>query len=174
MTDQQIAKWIDQLQGELDTLKRTASGGGGSITPIVESGVKIADFEIGSSTGSLYAPDPVSVYSSEETVVGKWIDGRNVYRRVFHAPKTYSAGSYNLAGITIPNAVIINILGIDLDQGTQLGFYSFNQFNGRTVASTGAVEVMSLRSSSNVYVSDLIIEYFKTNESPSKAKGRKK
>ena len=55
MTDQQIAKWIDQLQGELDVLKRTAGGGTAvEITPTQDSGNKVADVSIDGVITSLF------------------------------------------------------------------------------------------------------------------------
>jgi len=36
MTDKQILKWLDQLQGELDALKKKAGGGGGGGGAVIE------------------------------------------------------------------------------------------------------------------------------------------
>lgn len=68
MTDQQIAKWIDQLQGELDSLKRTAGGGGGggstvTVTPAATDGNKVADIKVDSTTIPIFAGLPFNIGS---------------------------------------------------------------------------------------------------------------
>lgn len=66
-TLENLAKWIDELAGEIEILKRKSGGGGSTvtITPELESGVKIADYTIGSTEGSLYAPEQTSNYTEE-------------------------------------------------------------------------------------------------------------
>lgn len=68
METQNLAKWISELQAQIDQVKRmaiaaAASGGDEvTITPALESGTKIADYTIGEDTsGSLYAPTPAQV-----------------------------------------------------------------------------------------------------------------
>ena len=57
VTMENLAKWIDELAGEIENLKRKAGGGSSvTITPELESGVKIADYTIGMTEGALYAP----------------------------------------------------------------------------------------------------------------------
>lgn len=79
-----IEKVYDELYGMIEDLKRkiAASGGGVTITPALESGTKVADYAIGSTEGSLYAP-PAYVppaYDDTEFDTGKtWTDGRPVY-----------------------------------------------------------------------------------------------
>ena len=80
-------KWINELQCEIDKLKRKiATIGGGTevtITPTLESGTKVADFEIDGVEGTIYAPeDTAGIYSTTETQIGTWIDGRPLYRKV--------------------------------------------------------------------------------------------
>ena len=80
-----LEKVYDELYGMIDDLKKQIAAGGGSdvtITPALESGTKVADYAIGSTEGSLYAP-PAYVppaYDDTEFNTGKiWTDGRPVY-----------------------------------------------------------------------------------------------
>lgn len=99
MTDQQIAKWIDQLQGELDTLKRTAGGGGSSvtITPSMDSGEKIADYSIDGVLGSLFARE--NLFTADGAKIGKWTDGSDLYVQVVSGNVTTAETT-----IALPNA----------------------------------------------------------------------
>lgn len=72
------------------------SGGGGSdveITPTIQSGTKIADFEVDGLSGELYAP--MIQYSNTEQVVGTWTDGRTLYQKTittdFHTSATHAS-----------------------------------------------------------------------------------
>ena len=59
-----------------------SGGGGGSdvdITPTIQSGTKIADFEVDGVSGELYAP--LIQYSNTEQAVGTWVDGRTIYQK---------------------------------------------------------------------------------------------
>lgn len=54
-----IEKVYDELYGMIDDLKKQIASAGGSdvtITPALESGTKVADYAIGETEGSLYAP----------------------------------------------------------------------------------------------------------------------
>ena len=80
-------KYVQYDEGKYRT---TDQGGGGgstvSITPTLQSGTKIADFEIDDVPGVLYAPSGGGgsghTYSTTEQVVGTWIDGKPVYEKV--------------------------------------------------------------------------------------------
>lgn len=89
MADLDFMRFVDELQGQIDKLKKMIkSAGGGStvtITPTLESGVKLADFTIGEDSGVIYAPSNAIVYSSDEVEIGTWIDGKPLYRKVISA-----------------------------------------------------------------------------------------
>ena len=87
VTLENLTKWIDELAGDIELLKKRKSGGGDTvtITSTLETGSKIADYSIGDTTGSLYAPTPFipKDYSTTEQDTGlKWFDGRPVYCKV--------------------------------------------------------------------------------------------
>ena len=66
----------------LNDISYSGGGGGGSdvdITPTIQSGTKIADFEVGGVSGELYAP--MIQYSNTEQAVGTWVDGRTIYQK---------------------------------------------------------------------------------------------
>lgn len=66
----------------LNDIDYSGGGGGGSdvsINPILQSGTKIADFEINEVSGELYAP--MIQYSNTEQAVGTWVDGRTIYQK---------------------------------------------------------------------------------------------
>lgn len=111
METQNLAKWISELQAQIDQVKRmaiaaAASGGDTvTITPALDSGTKIADYTIGEETsGSLYAPTPTSIpniFSGDEVLVGN--NGvSDVYCKRVHLdalPSTTNAAQ------TIPHSV---------------------------------------------------------------------
>ena len=78
-----IEKVYDELYGMIDDLKKqiAAAGGGDSvtITPALESGVKVADYTIGETEGALYAPGLPAYTNSVATKIGTLGD-RGLYR----------------------------------------------------------------------------------------------
>ena len=81
-----LEKVYDELYGMIEDLKKKIQEGtGGStvtITPTLESGVKLADYSIDGTEGAIYAPPVMENYSATPQVVGKWIDDRDVMRKV--------------------------------------------------------------------------------------------
>lgn len=121
-TTENLAKWIDELAGDIEILRKKINNTGGdtvTITPALESGVKVADYSIGETTGTLYAPKSVN-YSTAEQETGKtWIDGSPVYQ------KTISLGE-------LPNAsTLIVAHGIsNLDTVISFDGMAFNSVDG--------------------------------------------
>ena len=71
-----LEKVYDELYGMIEDLKKKIDGGSTvTITPTLESGVKIADYVIDETSGSIYAPQNIHSYSTVEHIVGTWIDG---------------------------------------------------------------------------------------------------
>lgn len=95
----EIRKIYDELYGMIEDLKRKVAGikPGDAVTiiPAMDSGTKIADYAIGETEGTLYAPVPYTPisYSTDEQNTGlKWIDGTDIY------VKTISFGTLPAAG----------------------------------------------------------------------------
>lgn len=91
MNTSNLTKWIDELQGQIDQVKRIALAAGGgdtvTITPALESGTKVADYSIGSDSGSLFAPTipsipPLFDIETTETEIGQF-DGKPLYAKLY-------------------------------------------------------------------------------------------
>lgn len=86
-----LEKVYDELYGMIEDLKKkiaAASGSDVTITPALESGTKVADYSIGDTEGSLYAPAPYTPvgYSETEQDTGlTWIDGSPIYQKTINA-----------------------------------------------------------------------------------------
>ena len=78
-----IEKVYDELYGMIDDLKKQiAAGGGGdevTITPAMESGVKVADYTIGETEGSIYAPD-LPAFTNRVSIKTGTLNDKNLYR----------------------------------------------------------------------------------------------
>lgn len=80
----------------LNDISYSGGGGGGSdvdITPTIQSGTKIADFEVDGVSGELYAP--MIQYSNTEQAVGTWVDGRTIYQKTITKSFSTTASSGN-------------------------------------------------------------------------------
>lgn len=49
-----------------------------------------------------------NIYSTEETVIGRWIDGRPIYKRVINTHSPNSTGSWVVVHRLDPNAIVVN------------------------------------------------------------------
>ena len=67
-----------------------------------------------------------NVYSTEETVVGTWIDGRNIYRKVFVG----SSGTYDVADLNIEGPIRLEAYGT-YSGGYKMCLTSTSGINGR-------------------------------------------
>ena len=65
-----------------DGLEQAEAGSDVEVTQVVSSGTKIASVKVGEETTDLYAPDNEAVYSTTEKIIGKWIDGSDIYQIV--------------------------------------------------------------------------------------------
>ncbi len=63
----------------------------------------------------------LEIYSTEETVIGKWIDGSTIYRKVIHIPSTVEISATNPSVITSDDFIqmntIINSIGLRIGAG---------------------------------------------------------
>lgn len=104
MTEKQILKWLDQLQGELDALKKKTGGGGGgtggSITPLdtVARTTWNTDYELADSIENydfifiqMYYTGTENNWTGTRLIyvpmlrdhVGMWVDGGSNDRALF-------------------------------------------------------------------------------------------
>lgn len=93
------ADWLLSKVAELETrVTELEESGGGEITidPVLASGTKIADYEIGDTPGELYAPTPVTDYNELENLP--------TIPDAVSVEQVVSAGT-NIANVTVGNTV---------------------------------------------------------------------
>ena len=70
--------------------------------------------------------DNLNTYSTTEMVIGKWIDGRTLYRKVFTVTMPNSTAWSNIISLNYTNYYVVNIHGIMTDGvNTYIVPYSF-------------------------------------------------
>lgn len=160
-----------------DKVYGAGGGGGGStvtITPTLSTGTKIADFEIDGTAGELYAPQGGGGginYSTQEQVIGTWIDGKPIYQKVIDNltvsfSSSGSVGRY--ASIDLSNYLSnIDKLWVDFSAS----YYLLNSTNQRSFLyaafSNGAtLDLFVETNRSNVPVV-LALRYTKTTDTAS-------
>lgn len=125
METQNLAKWISELQAQIDQVKRLAIAAGSSggdtvtITPALESGTKIADYTIGEDTsGSLYAPTP----ASPEPSIGPFVDLSTEHRiangNFENTQLSYTATQDCVVLVNMANILADTFTAIKVDSGT--------------------------------------------------------
>ena len=100
----------------------------------------------------------LNTYSTTETRIGTWIDGKPLYRRVVELPNELTISASDWAGTSLPSnniATIINGLGIKSGDATS---------QIRVQASTDALSIMNPASSFSIVIKYIIIEYTKTTD----------
>lgn len=119
-----------------DIADKIEGGGGGStvvVTPIVESGTKIATITVDDVDSDLYAPNvavvqtvtagtkigsvagtdlyaPLDVYSTTDTIIGTWNGNKNVHRVIVNLSEDLS---FHGSGTEMPSEVTSAISGCD-------------------------------------------------------------
>lgn len=102
--------------------------GGGStveITPTYNSGTKIADYSIDGEEGEIYTPTPINPfnYSTNEFIVGKWIDGKDLYQRTIVLKQNdvlnYTYSSNEFVACLPENIDFIDVVQIYSDRRSQ-------------------------------------------------------
>ena len=66
-----------------DGLEQAEAGSDVEVTQVVSSGTRIASVKVGEETTDLYAPSALHDYSTSEHIVGKWIDGKDIFEKTF-------------------------------------------------------------------------------------------
>lgn len=85
-------------------------GGGSSVevTQTVSSGTKIATIKVDDDSTDLYAP--MHEYSTTEHVVGKWIDGSDLYERTFTFSFTCTSNDQTTIIETLASGIDVKII----------------------------------------------------------------
>lgn len=80
---------IDTKMKEIESAGGSGSGNSVAWTQVVTSGIKIAEVTIDGSKTDVYAPNSsgggssLHNYSTEEQIVGTWINGKPIYEKTF-------------------------------------------------------------------------------------------
>ena len=178
-----LEKVYDELMAQIEDLKKQIQASSGSdvtITPALESGVKIADYAIGSDEGVLYAPSEVAgIISTTETKVGSF-NGEDVYRKVFSSASAISGTSteIDVSSLNIKQPIRAVATTLIIDDGVDI--YTMLPINdGNTYAYVDTVTASSftIKHTSNYGANraadgfTLILEYTKK---PAEAKSTRK
>ena len=114
---------------------------------------------------TITATEPES-YSTEEQVIGQWIDGKPLYRKVYTATKEIKGNEVKLADISILNIdTIVDAKAIVLKYNNNENFKSAN---GNLLIFTKDKNTLLCNSeySYTVNSAKIILEYTKTTDDP--------
>lgn len=118
-----------------------------SVNQVQQSGTKIATIGVNGVNTNIYAPEGVGeiIYSLNERIVGKWLDGRNIYER------TYNVGSLSIGqnGTSITSVV---------DNHNEIN--SILSMNAISISEKASINLMSYISS---YTNDIFAYAFRTD-----------
>ena len=100
--------------------------------------------------------DEYGTFSDDETVCGTWIDGRPIYRKMFHFQNTFEMPSFTLTevNITINAQIITDVKIFDVNNSCFVGFGTIN--NGAFTKPK-----LGLARNSSIWVSAILLEYVK-------------
>lgn len=141
---------------------QNGGGGGGStvsVDQVVTSGTEIGGVTVDGVRTAFFAPKPLHTYSTNEQVVGTWIDDKPIYERVYELPSTLSLASNTWTNTSVSNAnmkAILKATGITT-YGTLFDFFGAARDSG------SYVRLLSTRPS-GVDINVLILQYTKTTD----------
>ena len=133
---------VGTAENDIDALE-TAMNGKQDVL-IAGTGITIEDNVI-SSNASIS-------YSTTERIIGKWVDGRDIYQKVidFGVDLSFTSTSWFDTNVRIGNVSILECRGM-YSGGS---FYNYNAYQNN-----GVLNLMGLRNTGDNYVKYLIIEY---------------
>jgi hypothetical protein len=170
--------------GEVNGTKLYAPTGGGSdvtVTPITTTGTNIANIAVNGTTYNLFAPSGGGGgssgynYSTEEQVIGTWIDGKTLYQKVLDFNSTtinarvdHDVSSLNIETLVDYKAWAQRIAGSSkyiikdgyalVSQGATYSFYVRYYATGKQIQTT-----LTLPSGESTDRQVVIIQYTKTS-----------
>lgn len=192
-TMENLARWIDELAGDIEILRKKVNKAGGdtvTITPALESGTKVADYSIGETEGSLYAPAipeglyPFIVDDTNEHVIGKDGNGKEIYCKrvnITALPSTTFTFVPHAHGIANIDKILAYFGFIDFSSGS-VSNTIYTMFGSNGFSPTGSV--YAYIDSTNIHIqvgqdrsstgAHFIIFYTKTPPIETKKGGKKK
>jgi GTP-dependent phosphoenolpyruvate carboxykinase len=107
--------------------------------------------------------DNLNTYSTTETVIGKWIDGRTLYRRVFTVTMPNSTSWSNIIALNYTNYYVVNIHGIMTSgSNTYIAPYSESEYTvALNHAAVGYIQVLQQSLAFSNHPFTVIVEYVK-------------
>lgn len=101
-------------------------------------------------------------YSTEETVIGEWIDGKPIYRKVFEL------GNVKATSLSVPNIKEVTNLICRRRYDSRANMWVFDA-NGNLNAFffsyvTDGIAINTISSDAIIYESTIILEYTKTTD----------
>lgn len=176
-----LEKVYDELMALIEDLQKKVGSGGSevTITPALESGVKVADYEIDGEEGSIYAPAPYTPldYSTTEQDTGvKWIDGTEVYQKTISIGALPNNTTKNVAhGVTDIDRVINAYMFATTSTHTSTIIPLVSNSNLSNNVSYGiSDENVSVYSKTDVSIYDAYLTIFYTKIQPEAKKTTKK
>jgi hypothetical protein len=160
--------------GEVNGTKLYAPSGGSdvTVTPITTTGTNIANIAVNGTTYNLFAPSSGGGggghnYSTEEQVIGTWIDGSTLYEKTYTYSFTASSNDYDHTIVTLSSE--INPQSIETNAFRRDGIL-FKELiyppGGRYCRYAIANNVLSIRtfnSSGSTFEGTVTIRYTKTS-----------
>ena len=125
----------------------------------------IKGIKFGSGGGGTSEGEGVEIYSEDEYIVGKWIDGKKLYQRTYHLAQAITVaggGSWTNTGIDISDVSIL------VDSKFSQDVAVWDAING--INDNGTLKATILASGS-LTVDTITIRYTKTVETPAPAWG---
>lgn len=114
-----------------DGLEQASAGSSVEVTQVVSSGTKIASVKVDDETTDLYAPeaDTNINYSTDEQIIGKWIDGTtDVYMKYFNI-SSYTSGTPVDLGLPKSYTIIDGSMTFTLANGAVVfGLYQIESY----------------------------------------------
>lgn len=108
--------------------------------------------------------EAMHAYSTDEKVVGTWIDGSTVYERTVYGTASGNNNTWSDTGIIIPNVGVFMTIEKGITNPIDWDAYD-DRVNAMISPSTGAVKVKQNISSSNVeYTFYIVLHYTKTTD----------
>ena len=108
--------------------------------------------------------EAMHAYSTDEKVVGTWVDGRNMYERTIYGTTSGNNNTWVDIGIMIPDVDIFMTAEKGIKNPIDWDTYD-DRVHAMVSPSTGAVKVKQNISSSNVeYTFYLVLHYVKTTD----------
>lgn len=174
METEQILKWINELQCEIDRLKKSVGGGGGGsstvvVTPETIEGAKVADISVDGVTKSLFSGLPFGL-SETECKIGN-VGTKDLYAKYLTGNVSSDETTLTIAGMVELIGVIGVIKGASYWQNLNF-FYSTVDF-ARVQQDIGTATGLTIFKKGSYSTYRMIVFYTKNTSNTKKARTKK-